>query len=78
MTYHYTRDILPVKKLLGHKNIQSTMKYTRLIQFKENEYDVATAITVEEAKQLLKAGFDYVTEKNGIMPFRRPKRFGST
>jgi len=27
------------------------------------------------AKQVLSAGFDYATEKNGIMLFRRPKRF---
>jgi len=32
---------------------------------------------LEEAKELLKVGFDYITEKNGIMLFRRPKRFGS-
>jgi len=37
---------------------------------------VATATTVDEAKELLAAGFDYITEKNNIMLFRRPKRFG--
>jgi hypothetical protein len=31
---------------------------------------------VDEAKDLLKSGFDYITEKNGIMLFRRPKTFG--
>jgi hypothetical protein len=46
-----------------------------LINFKDDEYEVTTATTVEEAKQVLSAGFDYVTEKNGIMLFRRPKRF---
>jgi len=76
MTYHYTRDILLVQKLLGHKHIQNTMKYTQLVHFKSDEFDVATATTVEEAKELLSAGFDYVTEKNDIMLFRRPKRFG--
>jgi predicted metal-binding protein len=30
---------------------------------------------VEEAKDLLTAGFNYILEKNGIMPFRRPERF---
>jgi hypothetical protein len=39
------------------------------------KFEVTTATTVEEAKQILSAGFDYVTEKNGIMLFRRPKRF---
>jgi len=76
MTYHYTRDILLVQKLLGHKHIQNTMKYTQLVQFEGDEFDVATATTVEEAKELLATGFDYITEKNDIMLFRRPKRFG--
>jgi integrase/transposase-like protein len=77
MTYHYTRNILLVQKLLGHKSIESTMKYTQLVQFKDDEFDVATATTVEEAKELLKSGFDYITEKTGIMLFRRPKKFGT-
>lgn len=51
------------------------MKYTQLIQFKDDDYEVTSATTVEEAKQILAAGFDYVTEKNGIMLFRKPKRF---
>lgn len=77
MTYHQTRNILLVKKLLGHKKIENTMKYTQLIQFKDTEYDVTSATTVEEAKTVLAAGFEYVTEKNGIMLFRKPKRFTS-
>ncbi|MFQ6076464.1 MAG: tyrosine-type recombinase/integrase [Candidatus Bathyarchaeia archaeon] len=76
MTYHYTKNILLVRKLLGHKRIQSTLKYTQLVHFKDDEFDVATATTVDEAKELLAAGFDYITEKNNIMLFRRPKRFG--
>jgi hypothetical protein len=36
---------------------------------------MATATSVEEAKELLAVGFDYITEKNGIMLFRKPKRF---
>ncbi|MFB0513988.1 MAG: hypothetical protein ACETVQ_00275 [Candidatus Bathyarchaeia archaeon] len=44
--------------------------------FKDDEFEVATATTIEEAKELLAVGFDYVTEKNDIMLFRRPKRFG--
>ena len=43
--------------------------------FKTDEYEVTTATTVEEAKTVLGAGFDYVTEKHGIMLFRRPNRF---
>jgi hypothetical protein len=32
---------------------------------------------VEEAKKVLSVGFEYVTEKTGIMLFRRPKRFSA-
>jgi hypothetical protein len=74
MVYHQTRNIL-VKKLLGYKQIQKTMKYTQLIQFKDDEHEVTSATTIEEAKRALQVGFEYVTEKNGIMLFRKPKRF---
>jgi integrase len=75
MTYHYTKNILLVKKLLGHKRIENTMKYTQLVQFEDDQFDVATATTIEEAKELLAVGFNYITEKRGVMLFRKPKRF---
>ena len=77
MVYHHTRDILLVKKLLGHKRIENTLKYTQLIEFRDDEYNVATATTVEETKKIVAAGFDYVTELNGIKIFRKPKRYVS-
>ena len=77
MIAHYTNgNVLTVKKLLRHKRVESTMKYISMIHFKDDEFEVTTATTVEEAKQILSAGFDYVTAKDGIMLFRRPKRFG--
>jgi len=76
MTYHYTKNILLVQNLLGHKHIKNTMKYTQLVHFKDDEFDVATATTLEEAKELLAVGFDYVTEMKSVKLFRRPKRFG--
>lgn len=75
MLYHQTRDILLVKKLLGHKKIENTLKYTQLIQFKDSEYDAATATDIDEAKKLIGSGFEYVTEMNGIKLFRKPKRY---
>jgi heme oxygenase len=47
----------------------------QLIQFKDDEFEVATATTVDEAKKVLEACFDYVTEKRGVMLFRKPKGF---
>ena len=76
MIAHNTNgNVLTVKKLLGHKRIENSMKYIGMIDFKDDKFEVATATTVDEAKKLLTAGFDYVTEKSGIMLFRRPKRF---
>ena len=77
MSYHHTRDILLVKKLLGHKRIKNTLKYTQLIHFKDDQYDVTTATILEEAKKILAAGFDYVTEMNDIKIFRKPKRYST-
>ncbi len=76
MIAHYANgNMLTVKKLHGHKRIENTMKYIGMIHFKDDEFKVTIATTVEEAKQVLSAGFDYITEKPGIMLFRRPKRF---
>jgi len=75
MLLHQTRNLLLVQKILGHKQIQNTMKYVQLISFQEDEYDVSAATTIEEDEQLLKAGFEYVTERNGIKLYRRPKIF---
>jgi integrase len=37
MTYHKTKDILFVKQQMGHKKIETTMIYTQLINFSEDE-----------------------------------------
>lgn len=53
----------------------NVLKYTQLVGFKEDEYDVATVTTLDEDQELLKEGFEYVTEHNGIKLYRRPKIF---
>ena len=75
MIYHQTRNLLLVQKILGHKRITSTMKYTQLIPLKEDEYDVTASTSIEEDQELLKVGFEYITERNGIKLYRRPKIF---
>jgi hypothetical protein len=42
------------------------MKYIS-IHFTDNHREVTTAISVDEANQVLRTGFDFITEKNGIM-----------
>jgi len=73
MLYHKTKDILYVKERLGHRNIVNTLVYTHLIDFKDEEYVVRVAKTVKQACQLLKAGFEYITDMNSIKLFRKRK-----
>jgi hypothetical protein len=47
------------------------------VKFEDNDFKVETATNVDQAKELLEVGFEYIAEKDGIMLFRRPKRFGS-
>ena len=65
MEYHKTKDILHVKQLLGHKNIQNTMIYINLEQaiFKteNDEFHVKVAKNIDEACKLIEVGFNYVT-----------------
>jgi integrase len=61
--YDKTKDILLVKQRLGHKKLETTMFYTQLITFTEDdEYTCRTATDVKEATQLIEAGFEYITE----------------
>ncbi|MEM3871208.1 MAG: tyrosine-type recombinase/integrase [Nitrososphaeria archaeon] len=71
MEYARTKDILHVMKLLGHKNIKNTLIYTQLTNFKEDEWVCKVARTVEEAKQLIEAGFEYVDTIDGFHLYRK-------
>jgi integrase len=71
MEYHKTRDMLHVKYLLGHKRIENTEIYAHLIEFENDDYHSATAKTLEEAKQLIDSGFEYVTDMEGVKLFRK-------
>jgi integrase/recombinase XerD len=72
--YVKTKDILYVQKLLGHKSLKSTLWYTQLIAIPQNEEFICkTATTVEEAKQLIEAGFTYITKMDDTQMFRKQK-----
>lgn len=73
MEYHRTKDILHVKEMLGHRQLSSTMVYTHLVQFENNDYHVKTAKNLKEACELAKVGFSYFTEIQGVQVFRKPK-----
>jgi integrase len=73
MEYHRTKDILHVMQVLGHKNIRNTLVYTHLVNFENDEFTCKVAKTVEEARQLVENGFDYVTDVEGVKLFRKRK-----
>jgi hypothetical protein len=49
------------------------ISYTQMVQFKKEEYASATASTIEDAQKLVEAGFEYVTEIDGVKLFRKRK-----
>ena len=72
--YWETKDILFVKAFLGHRSITSTMKYLQLVQFEENSNFICKAAkSVNECSELIEAGFDYITEIEGVKLFRKRK-----
>jgi len=77
MEYHKTKDILHVKELLGHKNINNTLIYINLeravFKTSNDEFTVRAVNTLEEACKLLEVGFEYVTDINGKKLFRKRK-----
>ena len=50
-----------------------TLIYTQLVNFQTDEYTSAVAKNVKKARELIEAGFEYVTEMNGVKIFRRMK-----
>jgi len=73
MTYHRTKDILYVKQQLGHKKLETTLIYTQLVNFGEEEYTCKVAKTIDKARQLIENGFEYVTEMDNLKLFRKRK-----
>src|SRR5436309_762184 len=75
LTYHQTRDILVVKEMLGHKSLNSTMKYVRLLKWPESEtWIFREAKSTETEKELVEAGFDYIRVREDGMPLYRKRK----
>jgi integrase len=68
-----TKNLLHVQQMLGHRRIMSTMIYTHLIDFREDDFHSATAKTIEEAAKLVEAGFEYVCTYEDVKLFRKRK-----
>ncbi|MCW4003702.1 MAG: tyrosine-type recombinase/integrase [Candidatus Bathyarchaeota archaeon] len=77
MEYHKTHDPDHVKRLLGHRNLQSTEIYINMEQacFSESDqqYHVKLAKTIDEACKLLEVGFEFVCDMDGAKLFRKRK-----
>jgi integrase len=72
-SYAKTRDILLVKRQMGHKKIETTLIYTQLLDLNDDEWICKTASSVNEAKALIEAGFEYIQEIDGIRLYRKRK-----
>lgn len=80
LAYYTNGNVLTVKKLLGHKRIENTMKYINFTPgFRDDEFEIATATTDEEIKKIGASGFIKYDERKigetAISYYRRPKRF---
>jgi hypothetical protein len=51
----------------------NTLVYTHLINFDREDFICKTAKELQEARALIKAGFEYVTEMDGVKLFRKRK-----
>jgi integrase len=71
--YAKTKDLLLVKETLGHRSISSTMKYTHILPFKEDEFISKAARSIKEAQELVEMGYDYVCDVDGYKLFRKRK-----
>ena len=49
------------------------MIYTHLVNFEGDDFITKTSKSIEEDEELLKAGFEYVTERDGIKIYRKRK-----
>jgi len=79
MEYHRTKDILYVKRILGHKSIQNTLVYidleANLFTRPNEEFTARVATNTKEACNLIEVGFEYVTGEyeDGGKIFRKRK-----
>jgi len=60
-------------QFLGYRNIKTTLRYAQLIAFADDEYVCKIADNVDQAKQLIESGFDYVTNIDERKLFRKRK-----
>jgi len=73
MLYLKTKDIVYTQQEMGHRRLTNTLKYVHLVNFKEDEWISKVARTLNEACSLIDAGFEYVTDMEGVKIFKKRK-----
>jgi integrase len=74
MLFAKTNDILFVKQQMGHKKLDNTMKYTQILNLDHDDnYTCKIAQTIEEDRELIENGFQFVTERDGLKIYRKRK-----
>ena len=62
MAYAQTRDLLYVMKILGHRSITNTIRYTQLVDFKDGESFICkVAKSADDAVKLVESGFEFAS-----------------
>jgi hypothetical protein len=73
MEYYKTRSLLHVPEFLGHRDPKTTMIYTYLVNFESDDFHSDVAKTIEESRELIEAGFEYICTHENNKLFRKSK-----
>ncbi len=71
--YKKTKDIMHVKYILGHKCLDTTLRYVHYTTFQEEQYTCKIATNLKEETDLIEHGFEYIHEKDGNSLYRKRK-----
>ena len=72
--YYKTKDPIATQRHFRHKKYDTTDHYLRgMITDGEEEFTCKTAKTIAEATALIEAGFQYITEMEGLKIFKKRK-----
>jgi len=55
------------------RDFEATLIYTQLVNFESDDYHAKVAQSLEEACELVEAGFEYVTDMEDKKIFRKRK-----
>ncbi len=77
MEYHKTRDIMHVKQVLGHKNINNTMVYINIEQAiflaENDDFTCKVAHNEQEEAELIEAGFQHINNRGELAFYKKRK-----